>query len=59
MLGAARIGFLLSRVLELCRIHGVEMDPSMASFVSSTLVLEGLDRSLKPSLNLIAAPVVL
>jgi len=59
-LGAVRIGSLLSRVLDLCRIHGVEIDPAMASIVISTLVLEGLGRSLEPSLNLIdfAVPFV-
>jgi aarF domain-containing kinase len=60
-LGAVRIGSLLSRVLDLCRIHGVEIDPAMASIVVSTLVLEGLGRSLDSSLNLIdfALPFVL
>lgn len=60
-LGAVHIGSLLSRVLDLCRIHGVEIDPSMASIVLSTLVLEGLGRSLHPDLNLIdvAIPFVL
>ena len=60
-LGAVRIGSLLSRVLELCRVHGVEIDPSMASIVISTLVLEGLGRSLEPRLNLMdfAVPFVL
>ena len=60
-LGAVRIGSLLSRVLDLCRIHGVEIDPAMASIVVSTLVLEGLGRSLEPSLNLMdfAMPFVL
>ena len=60
-LGAVRIGSLLSRVLDLCRLHGVEIDPSMASIVVSTLVLEGLGRSLDPNLNLIdfAMPFVL
>jgi aarF domain-containing kinase len=60
-LGAVRIGSLLSRVLDLCRIHGVEIDPAMASIVISTLVLEGLGRSLAPNLNLIdfAVPFVL
>jgi aarF domain-containing kinase len=52
-LGAVRIGSLLSRVLDLCRIHGVEIDPAMASVVISTLVLEGLGRSLSAELNLI------
>jgi aarF domain-containing kinase len=60
-LGAVRIGSLLSRVLDLCRVHGVEIDPAMASVVISTLVLEGLGRSLSPELNLIdfAKPFVL
>lgn len=60
-LGAVRIGALLGRVLDLCRVHGVEIDPSMASIVVSTLVLEGLGRSLDPNLNLIdfAVPFVL
>ena len=60
-LGAVRIGSLLSRVLDLCRVHGVEIDPAMASIVISTLVLEGLGRSLEPNLNLIdfAIPFVM
>lgn len=60
-LGAVRIGSLLTRVLDLCRLHGVEIDPSMASVIISTLVLEGLGRSLEPSLNLIdfALPFIL
>lgn len=60
-LGAVRIGVLLTRVLDLCRIHGVEIDPAMASVVISTLVLEGLGRSLSPDLDLIsfARPFVL
>lgn len=60
-LGAVRIGSLLSRVLDLCRRYGVEIDPAMASIVVSTLVLEGLGRSLEPHLNLIdfAVPFVL
>lgn len=51
-LGAVRIGSLLKQVLDLCRIHGVEIDPAMASIVISTLVLEGLGRSLEPNINL-------
>jgi aarF domain-containing kinase len=60
-LGAVRIGSLLSRVLDLCRDHGVEIDPAMATIVISTLVLEGLGRSLDADLNLIdfAIPFVL
>jgi aarF domain-containing kinase len=60
-LGAVRIGSLLSRVLDLCRVYGVEIDPAMASIVISTLVLEGLGRSLEPNLNLIdfAVPFVI
>lgn len=60
-LGAVRIGGLLSRVLDLCRTHGVEIDPAMASVVISTLVLEGLGRSLSPDLDLLtfAKPFVI
>jgi aarF domain-containing kinase len=60
-LGAVRIGNLLTRVLDLCHEHCVEIDPNMASIVVSTLVLEGLGRSLDPDLNLIdfAVPFVL
>ena len=60
-LGAVRSGSLLTRVLELCRVHGVEIDPAMANVVLSTLVLEGLGRSLEPNLNLIdfAKPFIL
>ena len=60
-LGAVRIGSLLSRVLDLCRVHQVEIDPAMANIVISTLVLEGLGRSLEPNLNLLdfALPFVL
>jgi len=52
-LGAVRIGVLLGEVLDLCRVHGVEIDPSMATIVLSTVILEGLGRSLEPDLNLI------
>jgi len=52
-LGAVRIGVLLNRVLDLCRIYGVEIDPAMANVVISTLVLEGLGRSLSPDLDLL------
>ncbi|GKY95404.1 hypothetical protein MPSEU_000501900 [Mayamaea pseudoterrestris] len=60
-LGAVRIGSLLSRVLDLCRVYGVEVDPAMANVVISTLVLEGLGRSLDEQMNLIdfAVPFVL
>lgn len=60
-LGAVRIGSLLTRVLDLCRVYGVEIDPAMANVIISTLVLEGLGRSLEPSLNLIdfALPFIL
>jgi aarF domain-containing kinase len=54
-LGAVRVGSLLGRVLDLCRRHGVEIDPAMASVVVSMLVLEGLGRSLDPDLNLMKA----
>lgn len=60
-LGVVCIGSLLGRVLDLCRIHQVEIDPAMANVVMSTLVLEGLGRALEPNLNLfdIALPFVL
>lgn len=60
-LGVVCIGSLLGRVLELCRVHQVEIDPAMANVVMSTLVLEGLGRTLEPNLNLfdIALPFVL
>mmetsp|Transcript_28351 Transcript_28351/g.35058 ORF Transcript_28351/g.35058 Transcript_28351/m.35058 type:complete len:588 (-) Transcript_28351:88-1851(-) len=60
-LGVVRIGSLLSSVLDLCRLYGVEIDPAMANVVMSTLVLEGLGRALEPDLNLldIALPFVL
>ena len=60
-LGVVRIGALLAKVLDLCRVHGVEIDPAMANIVLSTLVLEGLGRSLDENLNLIdcALPFVL
>lgn len=60
-LGAVRIGSLLGRVLDLCRVHQVEVDPAMANIVISTLVLEGLGRSLASDLNLLdfALPFVL
>ena len=60
-LGAVGIGSLLGSVLDLCRIHGVEIDPAMANIVVSTIVLEGLGRSLHPDLNLLefAMPFVL
>uniref|UniRef100_A0A7S1FR00 ABC1 atypical kinase-like domain-containing protein n=1 Tax=Corethron hystrix TaxID=216773 RepID=A0A7S1FR00_9STRA len=60
-LGAVQIGSLLRRMLDLCRAHGVEINPSMANIVVSTLVLEGLGRSLDSELNLIecAIPFIL
>jgi aarF domain-containing kinase len=60
-LGVVRIGSLLARVLDLCRIYGVEIDPAMSNVVMSTLVLEGLGRSLDPDSNLmdIALPFIL
>ena len=48
-----QIGSLLKRVLDLCRVHGVEIDPAMSSVVVSTLILEGLGRSLDPKADLI------
>ena len=54
-LGAVKIGSLMGRVLELCRSHGVLLEPAMANVVLSTLVLEGLGRTLDPDLNLIDA----
>ena len=51
-LGGVRIGVLLGQVLDLCRIHGVEINPSMATTIFSTLILEGLGRLLEPNLNL-------
>lgn len=56
-LGAVRIGALLTRVLDLCRTYGVEIEPAMSSVVVSMLVLEGLGRSLDPDLNLMKAAV--
>jgi aarF domain-containing kinase len=53
--GTVRVGSLLNSVLDLCREYGVEVDPSMSSIVVSCLVLEGLVRSLEPSLNLMDA----
>jgi len=52
-LGAVRIGTLLAKVLDLCRVYKVEIDPAMSSIVISMMVLEGLGRSLDPDLNLI------
>ena len=51
-LGAIRIGALLTKVLDLCRLYQVEIDPAMSSIVISMMVLEGLGRSLDPDLNL-------
>lgn len=52
-LGCVRIGALLAKVLDLCRVYKVEIDPAMSSIVISMMVLEGLGRSLDPDLNLI------
>ncbi|GMI42388.1 hypothetical protein TeGR_g11259 [Tetraparma gracilis] len=54
-LGAVRIGSLLGRVLELCRAHRVLLEPAMANVVLSTVVLEGVGRTLDPDMNLIDA----
>ena len=50
-----------ARHLDLCRVHGVEIDPAMATLVLSVLVLEGLGRSLDPTFNVMdfAMPFVL
>jgi len=52
-LGLVHVGSLLKRVLDLCRTHGVEIDPAMSSVVVSILILEGLGRSLDPEADLI------
>jgi predicted unusual protein kinase regulating ubiquinone biosynthesis (AarF/ABC1/UbiB family) len=51
----------ISKRMDLCRVHQVEIDPAMANIVISTLVLEGLGRSLASDLNLLdfALPFVL
>ena len=54
-LGAVKIGNLMSRVLELCRSHKVLLEPAMANVVLSTIVLEGVGRTLDPDMNLFAA----
>ncbi len=51
-LNTIQVGVLLNRVLDTCRLYGVEIDPAMANIVISTLVLEGVARSLQPELNL-------
>lgn len=51
-LNSIQIGSLLTRVLDLCRKYKVEMDPVMVNVVVSTIVLEGLGRSLDPDLDL-------
>ena len=51
-LNTVQVGVLLNRVLDTCRLYGVEIDPAMANVVISTLVLEGVARSLQPELNL-------
>ncbi len=56
-LGAVKVGSLLARVLDLCRVYQVEIDPAMSSIVISMLVLEGLGRSLDPDLNLITTAI--
>jgi len=56
-LGAVRIGALLAKVLDLCRVYHVEIDPAMSSIVISMMVLEGLGRSLDPDLNLIKSAI--
>jgi aarF domain-containing kinase len=56
-LGAVRVGSLLAKVLDLCRVYQVEIDPAMSSIVISMMVLEGLGRSLDPDLNLIKSAI--
>jgi len=54
--------YLTSIINELrSREYRVEIDPTMANIVMSTLILEGLGRSLDPDLNLIecALPFVM
>ena len=51
-LSSIQIGSLLTRVLDLCRLYKVEMDPVMVNVVVSVIVLEGLGRSLDGDLDL-------
>ena len=54
-LGAVKIGQLMAQILDLCRTHGVLLEPAMANVVLSTLVLEGLGRTLDEDMNLMDA----
>jgi len=45
-LSSVRIGSLISRMLDLCRIHGVSLEPAMANIILSVVVLEGVGRGL-------------
>ena len=54
-LGAVKIGELMGRMLELCRTHGVSLEPAMCNVILSTLVLEGLGRSLDDEMDLMRA----
>jgi aarF domain-containing kinase len=46
---------LLGEVLGVCRRHGVMLEPKMANVVLSTIVLEGVGRTMDPGLNLFKA----
>jgi len=54
-LGGIKIGVLLGEVLGVCRRHGVMLEPKMANVVLSTIVLEGVGRTMDPGLNLFKA----
>jgi aarF domain-containing kinase len=54
-LGGVKIGALLGEVLSACRRHGVMLEPKMANVVLSTIVLEGVGRTMDPDLNLFEA----
>jgi aarF domain-containing kinase len=54
-LGTIKIGSLVGRVLELLRANQILLEPSMSNVVLSTIVLEGLGRTLDPDMNIMAA----
>ncbi|XP_075894210.1 putative aarF domain-containing protein kinase 2 isoform X2 [Nelusetta ayraudi] len=60
-LGKVRVGDLLSRVFGLVIKHKVKLESNFASIVFAIMVLEGLGRSLDPSLDILelAKPLLL
>ncbi len=54
-LGSVRIGDILQQVLAMVRRHHVRLEGDFVNVVISTLLLEGIGRSLNPQLDLLSS----